>query len=214
VEAKKPLDKGMLWGIILIGFGALMLLQTMGIVGFVWRGIVSLGFLAGGAAFGAVYVADRRHWWSLFPAFALAAIGLLIGADIFFPWFRFGGSLFLGAIGLAFLLVWAGRQDQVWPVIPGGTLLTLAAVAGVHEIFPRFPDGSLFFLGLATTFAAVYAFAPDRRQYSWSLIVAAALFGIGLLTLGGLILKIVFPLGLILIGVYMLNGKRFMTNGR
>jgi hypothetical protein len=207
MESGKPLDKGTMWGIILIGFGALMLLQTMGIVSFLWRGIVALGFIAGGAAFGAVFVGDRRHWWSLFPAFALAAIGLLIGAETFFPWFHFGGTLFLGALGCAFLVVWANQPHQVWPIIPGGVLLTLAAVAGAHELVPWFSDGSLFFFGLAVTFAAVWAVAPERNRYSWALIVAAALTGVGLLALGGFVLKLFLPVGLILAGLYALTKR-------
>lgn len=210
VESRKPLDKGTMWGLILIVFGGLLLLQTFGIFRFVWDAFWGLAFMAGAAAFGVVFINDRRQWWALFPAAFLGYIGLIIELNAFVPWFHFGGSLFLAAIGLAFIAVYINRRDQVWPLIPGGALLTLATVAGIDEagrLLRWVDDGAVFFWGLAATFAVVYVLAPNRRAYSWSLIVAAGCFGIGMLAAGGLVMKLVLPIALIAVGAYMLRDR-------
>lgn len=215
MESRKPLDKGTVIGLVLVGLGALFLLNTMGIFDFMWDFTIGLAFLGGGAIFLAVFANDRRQWWALFPSFGLGFIGLMILLDRLLPGFDdIGGSLFLGGLGAAFLAVYANKRSEVWPLIPGGVLMTLAVVAGLDQIFPRFDGGTVFFLGLGLTFSTVYALAPNRSKHGWALIVAAIMFGIAFLTVVGTLFKFAFPLILIGLGVFMLRDRLFTTTNR
>ncbi|HLN63708.1 MAG TPA: hypothetical protein VK464_19475 [Symbiobacteriaceae bacterium] len=210
MDVKKPLDKGTLIGGLLVVFGGLLMLQTLGIIGSMVQLTFSLAFLAGGGIFLYVFLNDQRHWWALFPAAALGFIGLGIFSDVFFPGLDIGGPLFLGGLGLAFLVIYATHPQHLWAIIPGGALLTLATVAGVNEFhFLRWiNDGTVFFLGLALTFALLYFAAPaeTRSRWSWSLIVAAVLAAIGIMTVGFL-WKMAFPIILIVIGVFLIKER-------
>lgn len=212
MDAKKPIDKGTLIGGLLVVFGGLLMLQTFGIIGSALDLTFSLAFLAGAGVFLYVFLHDRRHWWALFPAAALGFIGLSIGGDIFFPGFDIGGPLFLGGMGLAFLVVYASNPQHLWAIIPGGALVTLGTVAAVDQFrFLRWINGgTIFFLGLALTFALLYFAAPaeNRNRWSWSLIVAAVLAAIGFMTVGFL-WKLAFPIALIAIGVFLMKDRIF-----
>ena len=130
----------------------------------------------------------------------------------------FGNGNFMGTIlflllGAAFLTVHVSRPDQIWPIIPGGVLLSLAGVTFIEMVsFHLIDGGAFFFLGLAATFVAVWYRSLDRRRYSWALIVAAVLGAIGCLiligSLMGAFLKFAIPVGMILIGVYALTEGR------
>lgn len=206
----RRIDKNWVIGALLIGFGALFLLGQFNVVHFFRDTIIGLMFLGGAAVFLSVFAGDKRQWWSLFPAAGLGFVGLAIltpgGGNIM------GTILFL-LLGAAFLTVHVTRPDQVWPIIPGGVMLTLAAVTFIETVTFHFVDGgAIFFFGLAATFTAVWYRAFDRRHYSWALIVAAVLGGIGALVLIGTMmatfLKFFIPVGMILIGVYALTEGR------
>ncbi|HYG57300.1 MAG TPA: hypothetical protein VD902_04475 [Symbiobacteriaceae bacterium] len=216
METKKPLEKGTVIGLVLVGIGALLMLQTVGIFRFMWDITIAIGFLAGAVIFLAVFANDRKQWWALFPGFGMGFIGLMILLDNFFPRLDIGGPLFLGGLGAAFLAVYANRRDQIWPIIPGGVLLTLASVAAYDELFPRWDGGAaIFFLGLGLTFTMVYYLAANRQRHGWALIVAAVMFGIACLTMiGSLASNILFPLVLIGLGVFMLRDRIFTSGNR
>lgn len=206
----RRIDKNLLIGVLLVAFGALFLMDQFGVIHFLRDTIIGLMFLGGAAAFLTVFANDRRQWWSLFPAAGLGFVGLAIlmpnGGNIM------GTILFL-LLGGAFMAVHATRPDQVWPIIPGGVLLTLALVTFVETIsFNLFDGGAIFFFGLAATFVAVWYRALDRRHYSWALIVAAVLAAIGALVLIGSMMGMFFkfgiPIAMILIGVYALTEGR------
>jgi hypothetical protein len=201
---RRKLDPRAAFGLVLVLIGALFLLQTLGLYRNVGNLMVSLVFLAGAAACVLVVLGDRRQWWALFPAFVLGFVGFEIGFSRLLRLVGGEGSLFLGGLGLCFLVIYAIRRDHWWPVIPGGVLLTLGALAGPHWYLNWMNPGALFFFGLAVTFAAVYGLAGARPQDSWALIVVAATAGLGLLILGGAILKFLIPLVLVGAGVYLL----------
>ena len=68
------------------------------------------------------------------------------------------------------------QRGQWMPSVPAGTLLTLAVVS-LGDHFPFFDGGTLFFLGLAFTFALVYFLPSGGRRMSWAWIPSIALFG-------------------------------------
>lgn len=196
---RPPLDRHSIWGLLLIGVGALFLMDSLNIFAFSGRLILSIAFFGGAAVFLSVVVNSPQNWWALFPAFMLGFIGLMIGKPTFALGFIPDGSLFLGGMGLCFLAVYAIRRDHFWPIIPGGVLLTLALVSGMHGY-----GGWLFFFGLAATFAVVFQVAGARREDSWALIVAVACAALGVLILGGMLLRLLFPVILVGLGVYLL----------
>jgi hypothetical protein len=207
METKRPVDKGMLIGAVLVGIGILFLLQTVGIINFMWKTTVAVAFLGGAAAFLTVFINDNRQWWSVFPAAGLGFVGM----TILFPHGNLPGMLLFLLLGAAFVTVYSVRRDWVWPIIPAGVMFTLAAVILVNDVLRlgRVFDmgGSIFFFGLALTFAAVWILAPIRKAYNWALIPAAILGGIGMLIAIGSMMKFIIPIGLILLGVYALTER-------
>ncbi len=188
-----------MWGWILVGLGALFLLENIGIniVGWIW----GLVFAAAGAAFLWVYQQNRSQWWPLIPGFTLLGLGILI---LFEPIFggSWGGAVFLSAIGLGFLAVYLNKRENWWALIPGGTLLTLGVVAGNGERGDA--GGFLFFLGLALTFAVV--FLVGQRWAVFPAIACAVLMLITSTALKGF-MAFLIPLILVAAGVYFLMRK-------
>ena len=205
---EQKFSKGSMAGLVLIGLGALLLFQTMGVFHYTGRMLMAMIFLGGGALTGVVFLQDRRNWWAIFPTFMLGFIGLIMMMDVVWPRFDANGFLFLGGLGLSFLAVHGLNRQWAWPVIPGGFFLSLAAVTGINHSLPWFNDGLVLFVGWAVTFAAYYWLAGQRRQDQWALVVAAVCLGVSLLILGGILLKLVLPLLLVLLGVYLLIGTQ------
>ncbi len=76
-----------------------------------------------------------------------------------------------GLGGLAFLYVFAANREQWWAIIPGFTLLGLAALIGFGESLGAL--GGAFFLGaIGLAFWVIYAL---RRDFWWAIIPAGAL---------------------------------------
>jgi hypothetical protein len=163
-------------GLILILAGGLFVLQNMGIldnVGDVFWGVV---FLAAGALF--LFAFFTGSWWAVIPGLTLAGIGVLILLPDSLE--MFGGAVFLGAISLAFWLVFAtATRERWWAIIPAGVLTTLAVVSFLPEFVGGVETGAFFFFGLAITFAIVALLAGMR----WAWYPAAALGLLGFLVL-------------------------------
>lgn len=212
MDTRNPVDRGTIWGILLVSVGALFLLQTMEMIHFAWQVTIGLGFLLGAAVFSAVFARDRRQWWAVFPAFALGFIGIMILLDQMTLGFRLGGSLFLGGLGLAFTAVYtATDRRHFWPIIPAGVLFTLAIVAGLDSILPWIDTGWVFFGGLAATFGFVWW--ETRQQQQWALIVALICAGLASLILIGSLMRFLFPLALVAVGVFLLLRQQRTPSG-
>jgi hypothetical protein len=190
-------------GLLLVLAGGLFLLQNFGIVRFAWNLLWTMLFIAGAAAFLVVFVSNSHdNWWAAIPGFTLAGLSGLIAMGTLFPWMadRFGGSLFLGSIGLAFWAVYAVRREHWWAVIPGGVLFTLAFVAFLGSAEDSgFGAGGAFFLGLAATFALVYVLPTPEGRMTWAIIPAGilAVMGVLLLAAMGNLINYVWPIALI-----------------
>jgi hypothetical protein len=204
----KRLHYRLIWGALLVGVGLLLLLQNFNILGFLWGGVWAFLFAAGGAAFLVVFLSHRNNWWAAIPGFTLLGIGALIGLGTFFPRLEnaVGGSLFLGAIGLSFWVVYLRSREQWWAIIPGGVLLTLATVAGLSNTLPWVETGGMFFLGLAATFGLVYLLPTPQGRMSWAIIPAAVLFVIGLIVTVATssLFRYIWPAALILVGLWLI----------
>lgn len=193
-------DKRSIFGLLLAGLGLILLIDNLHIMPRLGSLIWAFLFLGASAVFLGVYLSDRAQWWALFPTAALGSIAVLIAVGTLMPsradW---GGALFLGTLGAAFLFVYKEYPIHWWALIPGGTLVTLAAVT-LSENIPLLNGGAIFFFGLSATFAAVYQLANQR----WAIIPAAALLALALIiTIAGAF-KWLLPLALIGIGLYAL----------
>ncbi|WP_269089290.1 hypothetical protein [Thermus thermamylovorans] len=111
-----------------------------------------------------------------------------------------GGALFLLGAGFGFAGVYAADRGQWWALIPGGILLSLAAVALVEGLFPGTDAGFLLFLGLALTFGLL--FLLGHRWALWPALGVLVPLGLGSPPLRGF-LAYALPLALILSGGYL-----------
>jgi len=195
----------LIWGGLLILAGILFLLQELNILGNAFQYLWLILMAAGAAVFLGIYFTKKEQWWAVIPGLTLLGLSLS-GLDSLlniFPGSSWAGAVFLGCVGLAFWLIYLRRQDQWWAIIPGGVLLTLAAVAGLDNIL----DWSevIFFLGLAGTFALV-GILPSQPDTRWAFIPAAvlAVLGVALFAPFKPVLIVIWPVVLIALGAYIL----------
>jgi hypothetical protein len=207
-------------GIVLIALGALALLQNLGVLNLfdllpyiaidpgdiVGTLLITLLFAGAGVAFLVVFVVNlHRHWWAVIPGFTLMGLAALIAFGNRMG--EAGASMFLGAIGLSFLVIYLVRREFWWAIIPAGVLLTLAVMIPVITAFPGAPmlGPALLFFGLALTFLLVFLLPSEEERRTWALYPAGILAVIGvllLLSLGNLI-NILWAAALIAGGGYL-----------
>jgi hypothetical protein len=201
----KALEWRIVAGLLLVFAGMLLLFQTFGILTFVWEVAWAAIFAVGGVYFMWTFLGRPNQWWAVIPGMALLGIAVLIGLSIVGLDGPFGGAVFLGALSVAFWLVYLRSRENWWAIIPGGVLLTLAIVAGLGEVMPWMETGGLFFLGMALTFALVYFLPTREERMTWALIPAGVLLVIGLIVIvaTSTVLSFLWPVALILVGAYL-----------
>lgn len=200
----KRFDLRIIWGGLLIAAGGLLLLQELGNVSGAWSIIWTFLFGIAGVGFLYLYLTDRSQWWPLIPGLTLVSLAALILVEEFFPGITWGGAIFLGGIGLSFWLIYFTNRDNWWAIIPGGVLLTLAAVAALEPVADD--DGGIFFLGLGITFALVGLLPTSQGRMQWAFIPAAVLLIMGIFLATPLLplLNYIWPVALILLGGYLI----------
>lgn len=202
-------DMRLIWGgvLVLLGFG--FLLQNLGVFdvfGLIPENLWTIFWIGAFGSAGALFLVGlwlkRDNWWMAIPGFVLLGLSATILVDEFLPGFPFGGSIFLGSIGLAFITVYVMNREHWWAIIPGGVNFTLAVVAGLDEV-TGWENGGVFFLGLATTFALV-ALAPAtaRGKMTWAWIPAGVLFALAVVITASMegFIGILWPLVLVVVG--------------
>jgi hypothetical protein len=156
----KRLDGRIYGGILLVLGGVLLLLQKL-IPGFLTFENMPEIYVAAGfwiAALVFMFFLLRGEWWAAIPGLTLAGIGTLIAfSEQLGDW---GGSVVVGSIGLAFLVVYLARRDYWWALIPGGVLVSIALGIGIPNGMP-----AVFFLGLGATFALVALLG--KQKWGW-----------------------------------------------
>lgn len=202
----RKLEARVIWGILLIAGGILFLLQNFGFPGGMLTFLWVLIFGAAGAVFVFVFLTNRAHWWAVIPGFALLSLAALIALDQLVPQAgdAWGGTLFLGGIGLSFWVIYFVNREHWWAIIPGGVMLTLALIAGLASVLEGIETGGVFFLGLGLTFGLLSFVPTPQGRIKWALIPAAVLLVMGLL-LGAAaapLLNYLWPVALILLGLY------------
>jgi hypothetical protein len=209
----RAIEARVAWGGLLIVLGVLFLLQTMGLVpgdlGLLW----ALVFGATGLAFLYLFLDNReRSWWAVIPGFTLLGLAgvILIGEFGTNAMQPLGGALFLGMIGLSFVAIYAQNREHWWAIIPAGTLLTLALIAGLSGAFEGEGLGSLLFFGVAATFLVLYTVPTSRGRMTWALIPAGvlAILGAVVMATSSPVAGYIWPLALIVVGLYLLLRSR------
>lgn len=177
----KRIEGTVVGGLLLILFGALLLLQNLGILGSASGLLWAILFGLGGLGFLYMFFKRRALWWAIIPGCAFLGIAWLLALGVLAPGAAdtWGAPLFLGLIALGFWLVYLIQREQWWAVIPAGVLSTLTVVAALAEVIRGEAVAGILFLGLGATFALVYLLrgTEDRK---WALIPAGilALFGV------------------------------------
>lgn len=197
-------------GIVLLLVGAFLLLRNLGVIHQPGDTLWSLLFLAGGAAFAAVYLSNRTRWWAIIPAATLIGLGVLIGLSSAFPGVgeRWGGPIFLAFIAASFLLIYLLHRANWWAIIPGGVMLTTAVVAGIATGGSNGElAGAVMMYGMAATFLVLALIDLPGGRMRWPLIPAGVLAILGTIILLESVsgFGIVAALGLVAAGVYLLT---------
>lgn len=161
---------GLIWGILLIGAGALALADQVGYLDRVpnvtWVGVFALISLLGFVSYA---LSGRNQWGWLFPAGIFG--GLTVTTALGLAGFDHPGMaapLFLGLalpFAAAYLL---DRSRNWWALIPGGIMLFLSLVTLLADSNGEW-IGSLFLFGIALSFFLVYR---SKRAHWWALLVA------------------------------------------
>ena len=194
-------------GIVLILAGLLAILQAFDILpgsawDIVWAGL----FLVGSAIFLYTFLQNRNQWWALIPGFTLLGLSIIIVISFAFPSISYlSGFIFLGAIGLSFLLIYLRDRAFWWALIPAGTLITLGVVSIVDRFFQDDISGSVFFGGMGLTFIMLYIL-PTKDNLSWALIPGLVLIGLGAVVSLSVntISNMIFPAIIIAAGIIIL----------
>jgi len=193
-------------GLLLVAAGVIFLLDNIGIITLDWEMLIGPLFGIGGLVFLIVFIMDKKDWWALIPGFVLIGIGIIIfmSQNMESMAELWGGAVFLGLLGLAFLLVYLSHRNNWWAIIPGGVLLTMAGVT-------LLPDegvlaGGVFFLGMAATFGLVWILPKPAGKLNWALYPAGILALIGILVILGAtnLIDFVWPVALLIGGGYIL----------
>jgi len=212
----RTIDARVVGGVLLIGFGLLFFLQSLGVTqalgsGFLW-GVL---FGAAGLLFLYAFLRDREQWWAIFPAMPMLGIAALMLLDAIAPAVSavVGGALFLGLVSLGFWMVYYVRRDFWWAIIPGGAVGTTAVIALLANIVPAAETTALMLMGVGLTFLVLYFLPEGRGRQPWAiipggiLIIIAALTGIAFGTMARFFWPLVFILG----GLFLVLRSRKST---
>ena len=122
----------MIFGAGLLLLGSLMLLEKFNVLRGAGDKFFGVVFLMGAAFFLSLFAqGTRANWWAIIPAMTLLGLG---GSAILpFAFSGWGGGIFLGALGLAFWIVYITDHSRWWGIIPGGVLFTLAVVSVLND---------------------------------------------------------------------------------
>lgn len=190
-------------GILLIAVGVIFLLTNLSVIELRWELLVGPLFGIGGIVFLLIFIVDKKDWWALIPGFILIAIGMIIFMDRNLSGFAddWGGLIFLGLLGCAFLLIYVLHPQNWWSIIPAGVLLTLGGIS----LIPEENDwliGGTFFIGLALTFGLVYILPKPAGKLKWALYPGGILLILGIASLLGVerLINFVGPLILLAVG--------------
>ena len=199
-------------GIVLVLLGGLALLQNFGQVRFegdLWGIFFGLIFGGAGVGFMVSYFQNRKtNWWAAIPGFTLIGLGILIVLGVMnFQPDELLATIFLGSIGLSFWLVYFADRSRWWAIIPGGVMVSVAALVLFEPLGEAWPVVILFG-GMAVTFALVAILTgPEEKPRAWAwypagvMAVLAVIMGLTAGPVPGLVIPILLiAAGLVMVG--------------
>lgn len=197
-------------GVVMVVFGVVGLLQATNLVKFegnVWLWVFAAFFALLGVGFLYILVTDRvKNWWAAIPGCTLLGLGTLmmlegLPGDLG----ELPPAIFLSSIGVSFIVVFLLDRSRWWAVIPGGTLVSLGAMLLLQDVLKGNWTPTILFLGMAITFAVLALL--DRQKLKWAWFPAAGLAALALFipSVEGSMPWIIWPLALIIVGVYLVG---------
>jgi hypothetical protein len=200
------------WGLLFpaVGTGAIAATIWMAEAGVPGETIGGLFMIAISLPFWAAFLAGpRQNWWGLIPGGITAAIGVVVLLTNVVTPGAWVGTLIMLAIATSFFTVYVYNRRNWWALIPAGVMTSVAVmilVTGADRepvVQVRLVLGVLF-AGLAATFAAVWLL-HGREETDWAKYPAVGLGAMALLAIVlGPQIELVWPLVLVLIGVWLL----------
>jgi hypothetical protein len=206
-------------GVIVLVFGALLLLQQLNVIsiqGDLWTFIICAFFFTAGVAFLVVLISDKNKWWAAIPGMTLVGLGFLIGSETLFPSLggEFTTALFMACIAAGFWIIYFLDRHNWWAIIPGGTLLSIAGLIAVGSAGDGNLGVGLMFTGMAVTFGLVALLPHEGQKLNWAYIPAGVLLIMGLsflFSMGGW-LRFLLPSVLIIAGIVLIALTFFRRN--
>lgn len=205
-----------LWGLLLIAAGAVFLLARTVSISIDAGYYVSMGFGGASLVFVAVWGGHRERWWALIPAWAMFAVGGLIGLAVTGVSGTLIATYILSAVGFPFMVVYILDTRNWWALIPAYVMFAVAGMIlligmGILRNFlvPAYITGAF-----VPPFLTVYL---ANRNNWWALIpagvmgVAAASF---LVASAFNLISYVIPALLILGGLALLFGNRLRPSAQ
>ena len=200
-----------LLGVIVIVFGGLLLLQQLNLItihGDIWTCIMSAFFATAGAAFLVVLVSNKKSWWAAIPGLTLIGLAVLIGSTTLFPALNpaLAPAIFMAFIAASFWIIYLLDNQNWWALIPGGSLLSVAALIAVGSAGNGNLGVGLMFTGMALTFGLVALLPNGAKRLNWAFIPAGVLLVMGLsfLFAVGTWFHYLLPGGLIIAGIVLI----------
>jgi len=194
-------------GAIIILLGIFLLLITTNIidiridVGEIFGILFLLIFLI---FMGIYFSTHRKQFWPLIPGIISLGLSLLILGESIGIKGNFSVGLFILFIGISFLTVYLFHAEHWWAIIPAGIIASVSLVIFFSDLL----GVGLMFLGMGTTFIALYFLLKiTEDKHWWPVIPGGILAVMGLLFLffepnkfGNLIL----PIALIVVGLILI----------
>lgn len=195
-------------GILMIAMGVVALLQSLKVITFegdVWLWVFALIFAVVGLGFLLfLFSAPKQNWWAVIPGLTLLGLGALMileglpGVQGEWP-----AAVFMGAIGLSFVVVFLLDRSRWWAVIPAGTLLSIVLMILLPDLGGW--TASILFAGMAVTFGVVALMGQGKMQWAWIPAGALAAFALFIPTVEGGMPWMVWPVALIAVGAYLIG---------
>lgn len=197
----------MFWGLAFIVMGALFMAERLGVLP-VNLNFAMFLFGVPAALFLMVFLSDRRQWWALIPASALAGLTFLVfNSEAHWMRDEQAASVFLFSTGVPFLLIYVFDRRQWWALIPGGIMSVIALMPALASTYLSGEFiGGMFFLGLAAVFALVRLATLNDPRMAWAWWPAAILggFGVFIMLMGTVASQYFWPVLLIALGLLIL----------
>jgi hypothetical protein len=203
-------------GLLLILAGVLLGLQQLGVfTGDVRDAVFTAAFGLSAVLLFTIFLGDKRRWWAAVAALTLLGLAFTSLLDMVSPNLgdQLGGPVFMGLMAFGFILIYLVDRSMWWAIIPGGVLMSIAAVAYLDEMNSALPfePGGILFIGMGITFLLLSLVRDNGRRLSWGIYPAIPLLIFGLMIAFGTeaIWAIVGPVMLIAGGGFLiLNALR------